>query len=184
VALLVCVACLAALVGAAGALAEPRTGLGNATAPVVVFQGERIDVSEVRQTGTGEPVGTGSVVFEGLFGDAEGDLQRASDATRVDFEDFPTGGYDTNGDGRQDVSVQTPVVREVVVTTRSGADVTNGRIPEDTPVNISVRFNFDAADRVEVRVIDPDGLDVTNEVIGRGAANHVAENGGSVRALF
>jgi hypothetical protein len=182
--LLVCVCCLAAFAGTSGALAEPRTGLGNATAPVVVFQGERLDVSEVRQTATGEPIGTGSVAFEGLFGDAEGDFRSVSDATRVDFEDFQTGGYDTDGDDRLDFSVQTPVVREVVVTTQSGADVTNGRIPEDTPVNISVRFNFDAADRVEVTVIDPDGLDVTNEVIGPDAANHVTDNGGSVRALF
>lgn len=171
-------------VGPASGAAEPRDGVGNASAPVIVFQGETLDVREVRQSGSGNPIGSGSVEFEGVSGDADGDFRRASDASRVDFDDFPTGGYDTNDDGQRDVFVRTPVIREVTVRTTSGADVTNGRIPADTTVNISVRFNFDVADRVEVSIIDPDGLDVTGEVIGSGSATHITTDGGTVQANF
>jgi len=94
---LVVVAGAGLFAGVASGAAEPRERVGNATAPVVVFQGERLNVSGVEQSG-GETVGSGTVEFEGLSGDAEGESFQGS-ASGVDFADVPTGAYDTDVEG-------------------------------------------------------------------------------------
>ncbi|WP_136687908.1 hypothetical protein [Halorhabdus amylolytica] len=175
---------VAGLGGIASGAEEPRDRLGNVSAPVVVFEGEVLNVTEVRQSESGDPIGTGSVSFEGLAGNAEGEFEQADDASRVDFRNFRTGTYDTNGDGRTDVVVRAPVIRSVTVRTQNGANVTGGRIPADAVVDIAAQFNFEAADRIEVSVEDPDGLDVTREVLGSGTARHLTDAEDSVRANF
>lgn len=183
VATLAVLVALVALAGPALAAAGPRDAPADTTPPVVVFQGEELNVSQVRQTGTGTPIGTGPVSFVGLRGDAEGAFESASSGARVDFTDFPAGTYDTNGDERADVVVGTPRITRLRVTT-DGFDVTGRRVPVGAAVDVEVRYNFEVADRVDVHILDPSGVDVTPEVVGGGSASRVTASGGSVTADF
>jgi PGF-CTERM protein len=129
---------------------------------VTVFLGEEeVDV--------GPAVGSSSVTFSGIAGDADGDTIVADDTSAVDFTEnngFSTGGYDTSGDDNVDFSVREPAVNGLTIETTGGTDVTGGSVSTNTnTLVVSPEFNYDVADDPEITVEDGDGLDVTREVL-------------------
>ncbi|WP_318569365.1 hypothetical protein [Salinigranum marinum] len=151
--------------GVAGAVAAPRGQPVDTEPPVRVFVGETLNVSAVELTGGGT-VGPGSVTLVGVAGDADGTIEDLGESTDADFAGLPTGAYDVqvDGDDRADFSVVEPRVTEVVVRNQNGANVTNGWEPTGERLTVTVEYNFDAADRLDLTVDSPDGLDVTSAV--------------------
>jgi cell division septation protein DedD len=151
--------------GVAGAVAAPRGQPADTDPPVRVFVGETLDVSAVALTGGGT-VGPGPVTLVGVAGDADGTVEDLGESTDADFAGVPTGAYDvqTDGDDRADFSVVEPRVTEVVVRNQNGANVTNGWEPTGERLTVTVEYNFDEADRLDLTVDSPDGLDVTSAV--------------------
>jgi hypothetical protein len=166
------------LVGTATAVSTPRSQPTDTSPPVRVFVGETLDVSAVELTGGGT-VGSGSVTLVGLAGDADGTTESIDDPTDADFGGFETGSYDVaaDGDDRADVVVVEPRVTSVVVRNQNDANVTDGWDPSGDDLTLTVEYNFDEADRVDVTVESPDGLDVTPRVA---AVDRITESGGSI----
>ncbi|WP_216824722.1 PGF-CTERM sorting domain-containing protein [Salinigranum rubrum] len=165
------------LVGTVAAVSSPRTQPADTSPPVRVFVGETLDVSAVQLTGGGT-VGSGSVTLVGVAGDAEG-TSESVDATDADFGGFETGGYDVaaDGDDRAEFVVAEPRVTSVVVRNQNGANVTNGWEPTGEDLTVTVEYNFADADRLDLTVESPDGLDVTSRVT---AIDRITRSGGSV----
>jgi hypothetical protein len=177
-ALLAAVLVLAGAAGAAGAVPAPRDAPAETTPPVRVFVDETLDVSGVELTGGGT-VGTDAVTLVGVAGDADGTTETLDDPTDADFGGFATGSYDVaaDGDDRPEFSVADPRVTSVVVRNRNGANVTNGWEPSGRSLTVTAEYNFDAADRLDLTVEDPDGLDVTASVA---AEDRITTSGGGL----
>jgi hypothetical protein len=166
------------LVGTATAVSTPRTQPADTSPPVRVFVGETLDVSAVELTGGGT-VGSGAATLVGLAGDADGTTGSIDDPTDADFDGFETGSYDVaaDGDDRADFVVAEPRVTSVVVRNRNDANVTDGWDPSGDGLTLTVEYNFDEADRLDVTVESPDGLDVTARVT---AVDRITDSGGSI----
>ncbi|WP_380675378.1 hypothetical protein [Salinigranum sp. GCM10025319] len=164
--------------GVAVGVSEPRNSPGNTTPPVRVFVGETLDVSSVELTGGGT-VGSDAVTLVGVAGEADGTTERLDDPTDADFGGFATGGYDVRADGddRADVSVVEPRVTSVVIRNQNEANVTNGWEPTGASLTVTAEYNFAEADRLDLTVEGPDGLDVTGAVA---SDDRITTNGGSV----
>jgi PGF-CTERM protein len=177
--LVVVVAVLLVASGVTGAVATPRDKPGNTTPPVRVFVDETLDVSAVQLTGGGT-VGSDSVTLLGVSGDADGTAEDLADPTDADFAGFETGGYDVqdDGDDRPEFSVVEPRVGSLVVRNQNGANVTNGWEPSGASLTVTAEYNFDEADRLDLTVVAPDGLEVTDAVA---SADRITTSGGSVR---
>jgi hypothetical protein len=145
------------------AVSEPRDEPQDTTPLVVVYVGETLDVSTVEQTGGGT-VGAGAVTFVGVGGDAEGHTERAADATAVDFDYFRTGTYDVDGDGEAEFTVVEPEVRDLVLRDERGVNVTGDTVDDVETLTVRARYNFDEADRLDVVVRNPDGVEIQNDV--------------------
>ncbi|AUV83964.1 hypothetical protein C2R22_11585 [Salinigranum rubrum] len=65
----------------------------------------------------------------------------------------------------------------VVVRNQNGANVTNGWEPTGEDLTVTVEYNFADADRLDLTVESPDGLDVTSRVT---AIDRITRSGGSV----
>ncbi len=165
------------LVGTVAAVSSPRTQPADTSPPVRVFVGETLDVSDVQLTGGGT-VGSGSVTLVGVAGDADG-TSESIDPTNADFGGFETGGYDVaaDGDDRAEFVVAEPRVTSVVVRNQNGANVTDGWEPTGGDLTVTVEYNFAEADRLDLTVESPDGLDVTPQVA---AIDRITRSGGSV----
>jgi hypothetical protein len=170
---------LLVVAGSVGAVSAPRDQPADTSPPVRVFVGETLDVAAVELTGGGT-VGTGSVTLVGDAGEADGDIRTIDDPTDADFDDFATGTYFVSGDSdeRPEFVVTEPRVTEVVVENQNGANVTNAWEPTGESLTVTARYNFDEADRLDLTVRDPDGLDVTTSVASR---DRVTTDGGTVQ---
>ena len=164
--------------GVAVGVSIPRDSPENTDPPVRVFVGETLDVSDVELTGGGT-VGSDAVTLVGVAGDADGSAERLDDPTDADFGGFATGGYDVRADGddRIDFSVVEPRVTSVVIRNQNGANVTNGWEPTGASLTVTAEYNFAEADRLDLTVESPDGLDVTGAVA---SDDRITANGDSV----
>ena len=152
----------------------PRDTPDGTSPPQVIFVGEEgLDVSNVEQTDTAEstetgPIGDDSVTLVGLAGDADGTVETIN-PTDADFDGFATGTYDTNDDEQAEFSLREPEIEDVEINTQTagdGADVTNSNIETGSEVWLFSDYNFDNADKLEVTIENPNGLDVTSQIIG------------------
>ena len=177
--LVVVVVALLVASGVTGAVATPRDQPGDTTPPVRVFVDETLDVSAVGLTGGGT-VGSDSVTLLGVSGDADGTVEDLEDPTDADFAGFETGSYDVqaDGDGRAEFSVVEPRVSSLVVRNQNGANVTNGWEPSGASLTLTAEYSFDEADRLDLTVVAPDGLEVTDAVA---SSDRITTSGGSVR---
>lgn len=167
-----------AFAGQSTAVSSPRTSISGA--PIqTVYLGEELNVTQLGLSGGGT-VGSGSVTFVGVAGDAEGTIE-TDDAASVDLSNWATGTYDADDDGQAELSVARPRVTDVALELDNGANVTNGRAPTDEQVTLTAEFSFDEADGLDVEVVDPDGLDVAPSVA---SATAIDSNGGSVTLDF
>jgi hypothetical protein len=161
-ALAVALACLVVAVPVA-AVEEPRDAPEDTAPPVVVFAGEEdLDVSEVELTGGGR-IGTDEAQLVGVSGDADGVPLRLSDPTAADFDDVETGAYDSTADAdeRPEVTVTRPDVTELVLRSERGVNVTGDTVDDLETLTVEAEYDFDEADRLDVTVENPDGLDLT-----------------------
>lgn len=168
---------LLVLSATAAAVATPRDQ-PDTTPPVRVFVGETIDVSAVGLTGGGS-IGSDSVTLIGVGGDAEGRSETFSDPTDADFGGFEPGSYDATADDdeRPEFVVNEPRVTSVVITNQNGANVTNAWEPTGESLTVTAEYSFDEADRLDLTVESPDGLDVTESVA---SGDRITTSGGSV----
>ena len=169
---------LLALAGVAGAVSVPREQPENTDPPVRVFVGETLDISAVELTGGGT-IGSDPVTLVGVAGDADGTTESVSDPTDADLGGFLPGAYDArdDADDRPDLSVVEPRVTRVVVRNQNDANVTNGWEPTGERLTVTAEYNFDVADRLDLTVESPDGLDVTDTVA---SDPRITTSGGSV----
>lgn len=136
------------------------------TAPVVVFQGERVNLSQVRGT-TGETPGERAGLV-GIKGAAVGTYYE-DESDSFDFDRVEPGSYDFDRDRRSDIVVRQPNIQSIRLfrgPPSDGINVTNGRISlSQDQMTITTDYNFvQSNEKVSVAVINPDGLDITNEL--------------------
>jgi hypothetical protein len=169
---------LLVLSSAVAAVSSPRNQPSDTAPPVRIFVGETLDVSAVELTGGGT-VGSGSVTLVGVSGDADGLTERIDDPTDADFDGVETGGYDVTADDddRSEFVVSEPRVVEAVVRNQNGANVTNGWEPTGESLTVTAEYNFDEADRLDLTVESPDGLDITETVA---SSDRITTSGGSL----
>jgi PGF-CTERM protein len=148
--------------------------------PVVVFQGEEINVSQVGRTGGGV-VGMDPLTLTGLAGDAEGGIESIEDPGDADFDNVETGTYDVDSDEKPEFAVVRPRITKLTLRLDNGANVTGGQIPSSRTVTVHPEFNFASADGVRIRVFDETETDITPELTDDPI---VAENGGSLTLDF
>ncbi|MFB6109061.1 MAG: hypothetical protein ABEJ82_09540 [Haloplanus sp.] len=160
----------------AAAVDAPRDRPQDTTPLVVVYEGETLDVSAVHLTGGGT-VGTDPVDLVGVGGPADGTVEPVADPTDADFSNFERGTYDADGDGRAEFTVAEPQVTDLVLRSDRGVDVTGDAVDEIATVTVTARYNFDEADRLDLVVVDPSGVEIQNAVA---SATRITESGGSV----
>jgi hypothetical protein len=149
----------------ATALEEPRDQPADTDPPVVVYVGEEdLDISAVRLSGGGR-FGTERVRLFGVGGEAAGVPLTIDDPTAADFDDVPVGGYDAVADDDRiiDVSVNRPRVTDLELRSERRVDVTNGTVDDLERLTVTAEYNFDEADRLDVTVEEPGGVDITDE---------------------
>lgn len=159
--------------------------------PAVVYTDEQLNVSEVIQSETQTPIGTDDVVFTGIGGRAEDDVQSVSDPTNVNFQSFETGLYstdDTGDNATAEVIVRDPEVRSLEIYTepgQRGAEVSGGQIVRGFPVvYVNPQYNFDRADRLELSVYDTEDVEVTKEVLASNEDEYITRSGQDITLDF
>ena len=160
---LACLVVLVALAVPVAAVDEPRDAPEDTSPPVVVYLGEEdLDVSRVQLTGGGT-VGTDAAQFVGVAGDADGVPLTVSDPTAADFDGVETGGYDSEADAdeRAEITVTEPDVTDLVLRSERGVNVTGDTVDDLDAITVEAEYDFAAADRLDVTVENPQGLDLT-----------------------
>ncbi|MCD2201066.1 hypothetical protein LPA44_14350 [Halobacterium sp. KA-4] len=169
---------LLVVAGSAVAVPAPREQPADTSPPVRVFVGETLDISNVQLTGGGT-IGTDSVTLVGASGAADGEIYEITDPTNADFGTVTPGAYRVDGDGDDEfeIVVTKPRVTSVTLTNQHGANVTNAWEPTGENLTVTAQYNFAAADRLDVTVRNPSGLNITGEVA---AGDRITTSGGSV----
>ncbi|MFB6079902.1 MAG: hypothetical protein ABEJ81_02700 [Haloferacaceae archaeon] len=160
-------------VGGALAAADHRDAPASTTPPVRVYVSESLDISAVQLTGGGT-VGTGSTTFVATDEDHTFVVPNPTDA---DFTGIEPGSYyvDRDGDTRPEVTVVRPRITDFEVTNERGVKI-GGRTVDRTDfeeVTVTADYNFDEADRLDVDVEGPNGLDYAGDAA-------ITASGGSV----
>lgn len=164
--LAVALACLVALAVVATpvvAVEEPRDAPEDTSPPVVVYVGEEdLNVSRVELTGGGT-VGTEPTQFVGVAGDADGVPLSIDDPTAADFNDVETGAYDSEADDdeRPELTVTRPDVTDLELRSERGVNVTGDTVDDLDELTVEAEYDFAEADRLDVTVESPDGIDLT-----------------------
>lgn len=165
-ALVLALAVVGAVVLPAAAVAEPREAPEDKSPPVRVYVSETLDVSAVQLSGTGETIGTEQTTFVSVTGDEVFTVR----PTSADFDDVVPGSYyvDRDSDLSAELSVVEPRVIELTLRNERGVNVTRDTVEPDDLEQLTVmaRYNFGEADRLDVTVENPSGLDLAgNRVI-------------------
>jgi cell division septation protein DedD len=158
-----CLVALAIVVAPAGAVEEPRDAPEDTSPPVVVYVGEEeLNVSQVELTGGGT-VGTEPTQFVGVAGDADGVPLSIGDPTAADFDDVETGAYDSEADAdeRAEFVVTRPEVTDLELRSERGVNVTGDTVDDLDTITVEAEYDFAEADRLDVTVESPDGIDLT-----------------------
>jgi hypothetical protein len=157
---------------AAMAVEEPRDRPGSTSPPVTVYVGETLDISNVRLTGGGT-VGTNTTTFASVSGDETFTV----DPTDADFDGVSPGSYDAqrDDDGSAELTLVRPRVSEFEVRNERGVDIEGDTLPRSDfeEVTVTAEYNFEEADRLDVAVENPDGVDLAGNA-------RITESGGSV----
>jgi PGF-CTERM protein len=156
------VAALAVAPGLAAAVEEPRERPADTEPPVRVYVSETLNVSAVELTGGGT-VGTEQTTFVRSTGD---DIITV-DPTDADFDDVRPGRYyaQRDSDEAAELVVVRPRVTEFEVRNDRGVTVGGRTVDREEfrTVTVTAEYNFDEADRLDVEVLDPSGLDLAGD---------------------
>jgi len=163
---------VAAVTGASVAVDEPRNTPDDTTPPVRVYVSESLDISNVELTGGGT-VGTDRTTFVSVSGDGVFTVEPEN----ADFGGIEPGSYDADSDDddRAELVVVQPRITEFEVRNERGVDVAGDTVDASDfeEVAITAEYNFDDADRLDVTVDAPDGVDLAGN-------RRITESGGSV----
>jgi PGF-CTERM protein len=169
---LVVVGVVAATTGAGVAVDEPREQPADTSPPVRVYVGETLDISNVELTGGGT-IGTDRTTFVSTGGDGAFIVAPEN----ADFGGVDPGSYDAESDDDDDAElvVVRPRITEFEVRNERGVDVAGDTLDADDfeEVTITAEYNFEEADRLDVTVESPDGVDLAGNA-------RITESGGSV----
>jgi hypothetical protein len=153
-------ALLVAPVAVGTAAEEPRRRPGDTTPPVTVSVSEELDVSGVRETDGGS-LGDDPATFERV--DDRDATFRLEDPETANFTGVDPGLYDSRADGDDapELRVVRPRVARLVVRTRDGTNLTDGRVSDERLelFRVVAAYDFDEADRLQV-TLSRDGTGV------------------------
>jgi hypothetical protein len=170
--LVVALAVVAAATGGSVAVDEPRDEPSNTSPPVRVYVSETLDVSNVELTGGGT-VGTDQTTFVSVAGDEVFTV----DPENADFDDVEPGSYDADSDDDDEAEliVVQPRITDFDVRNERGVDIAGDTVEASDfeEVTITVEYNFAEADRLDVTLEDPSGVDLAGN-------SRIIESGGSV----
>jgi hypothetical protein len=168
----VCLVVGAAAASVAVAVEEPRDSPSDTTPPVRVYTGETLDISNVQLTGGGT-IGTDTVTLVRVGSGDRTDV----DPENADLDGVESGSYyvESDSDEGAELAVVRPRITDFEVRNERGVDVEGDTLPANDfeEVTITAEYNFAEADRLEVTVDDPDGLDLAGNA-------RITESGGSV----
>lgn len=141
------------------AVEEPRERPGDTSPPVRVYVGETLNVSGVELTGGGT-IGTDTTTFVSTTGDEVFSVNPPN----ADFGGVESGSYDaqSDDDSRPELTVVRPRITDLDVTNERGVNV-SGRTVEAgdlEEITVAAEYNFEEADRLDVDVESPEGLDL------------------------
>jgi PGF-CTERM protein len=169
---LVVVGVVAATTGAGVAVDEPRDSPSDTSPPVRVYVSETLDISNVELTGGGT-IGTDRTTFVSTGGGGAFTVAPED----ADFGGVDPGSYDAESDDDDDAElvVVRPRITEFEVRNERGVDVAGDTLDANDfeEVTITAEYNFAEADRLDVTVESPDGVDVAGNA-------RITESGGSV----
>ena len=169
---LVIVGVVAAATGAGVAVDEPRDSPSDTSPPVRVYVSETLDISNVELTGGGT-IGTDRTTFVSTGGDGVFTVVPEN----ADFGGVGPGSYDAESDADDDpeLRVVRPRITEFEVRNERGVDVAGDTLDADDfeEVTITAEYNFAEADRLDVTVESPDGVDLAGNA-------RITESGESV----
>jgi len=172
VTLVVALAVVAAATGASVAVDEPRDEPADTSPPVRVYVSETLDISNVELTGGGT-IGTEQTTFVSVGGDEVFTVAPEN----ADFDGIEPGSYDADSDDDDDAEliVVKPRITDFDVRNERGVDIAGDTVEASDfeEVTITVEYNFAEADRLDVRLDDPDGVDLAGN-------SRITESGGSV----
>jgi hypothetical protein len=158
--------------GVAGAASDHRDAPAETEPPVVVYVSETLDVSAVGLTGGGT-VGTDETTFDSI----DGDRTFTVDPERADLDGIEPGAYDarSDADDRPELTVVEPRVTDLELRNERNVDVTDRTVARGDldEVTVTAAYDFDEADRLDVTVESPDGLDLAGDA-------RITTSGGSV----
>lgn len=131
--------------------------------PVTVYVGETLNVSNVTLTDRTDTVGTGDIVLSNLDDGSDAPIE----GENADFSDVEPGTYSADANSSAEFRVQSPEIFEMGLyeTKKEENELVSGRVDGRKTVYLDTRWNFDEADALELTVRDPEGLDVTDEVV-------------------
>ncbi|MFB6194634.1 MAG: hypothetical protein ABEI80_00545 [Haloplanus sp.] len=162
--------------GAAGlpavAVTDHREEPADPRPPVRVYVSETLNISAVQLSGEGQ-VGTDPTTFAAVGG---GPSFTVTDPTSADFDGRQPGAYyaTNDTDSKADLHLVRPRVDTLELRDERQATVTGGSVEPDrlNRLSIRARYNFAAADRLDVSVVGPTGDEV--------ATGRITESGGRV----
>jgi hypothetical protein len=159
-------------VGASVAVEDPRDEPADTSPPVRVYVSETLDISAVQLTGGGT-IGTNRTTFVSTGGDSVFTVTPES----ADFDDVDRGSYDADADDddEPELVVVQPRITDFDLRNERGVDVEGRTVPASDfeELTITIEYNFAAADRLDVTVESPDGIDLAGN-------RRITESGGSV----
>ena len=168
----VVVGVVAVVAGAGVAVDEPRDAPADTSPPVRVYVGETLDISNVELTGGGT-VGTNRTTFVSTGGGGAFTVAPEN----ADFGGVDPGSYDAESDADDDAElvVVRPRITEFEVRNERGVDVAGDTLDgtDFEKVTITAEYNFEEADRLDVTVESPDGVDLAGNA-------RITESGDSV----
>ena len=168
----VVVGVVAVVAGAGVAVDEPRDAPADTSPPVRVYVGETLDISNVELTGGGT-VGTNRTTFVSTGGGGAFTVAPEN----ADFGGVDPGSYDaeSDADDEAELVVVWPRITEFEVRNERGVDVAGDTLDgtDFEEVTITAEFNFEEAERLDVPVERPDGVDLAGNA-------RITESGDSV----
>ncbi|MFC7173543.1 hypothetical protein ACFQL0_09620 [Haloplanus litoreus] len=154
------------------AVEEPRDEPSDTSPPVRVYVSETLDISNVQLTGGGT-VGTERTTFISTTGDSVFTVSPEN----ADFDGVSPGSHDadTDDDDDPELVVVQPRITDFDVRNERGVDIAGDTVEASDfeEVRITVEYNFAEADRLDVTVESPDGVDLAGN-------ERITESGGNV----
>jgi len=165
----------------AGGLAadEPRDAPADTSPPVRVYVSESLDISAVQLTGGGT-IGTGRTTFLSTDGN---ERFVVDDPTEADFDGVESRSYyaERDGDTDPELAVVRPRITDFEVRNERRVKVGGKNVSRNDfeEVTVTAEYNFAEADRLEVDVVGPEGLDYAgNRAITTGGGSVTVDTSG------